>query len=195
MILLISLKSKTCFIHSVLFWGVFLLCGAVYAQNASSVSTDTGSTNNSSLQQSEISEIVRVAASRQSEAEGAPKATAQLSAREIEKNRRIDALVRKLQKKDERQIDLSKKVQDLVVKLQPETNKILKRLTQERQAAIKEARNKNLQEQRKELDRINAENRKKMEKYFRDAVKNLPQKGRHKDYTAYNKRFQPIVRK
>jgi len=51
------------------------------------------------------------------------------------------------------------------------------------------------QERQEQFDRENAEIKKRYEQFLKNVDKNLPQKGQHKDYSAYNKNFKPIARK
>ena len=199
MTLATNFKEKI-FIGSAFILGLFLFRPAsLDAQNAASPTGNPQAANRPVLKQTEISRMVRAYAHRPPPP---PKQSVQLkkpkpiNLAELQKNqKKLEALVQEGEKRDAEQSALNKKIQDLVVKLQPETNATLKKTAEARQKAIQEARLRDFLEQQKQLDRIDAENRKKIEKYFKDVVKNLPQKGKHKDYTQFNQQFRPIVRK
>lgn len=193
---MILVTVKTFFICSAFILGGFAH-EVLYAQNVNSTQ-NTQKAKRPALKQDEISRMVRNYARRRPTA---PKKSTnrrnptRFNLAELKQSKQINAIVRQGETKDAQQSTLNKKIQDLVVKLQPETNAILKKIEQDRQKALAEARLSDFLEQQKQLEQINKENRKKMEKYFKDVVKNLPQKGKHQDYTQYNQQFRPIVRK
>lgn len=193
---MILVTVKTFFICSAFILGGFAH-GVLHAQNANSTQ-NTQEAKRPALKQDEISRMVRNYPRRRPAAPKKstnPKNPTRFNLEELKKSQQIEAIVRQGETKDAKQSALNKKIQDLVVKLQPETSAILKKIDQDRQEALKKARLSDFVEHQKQLERINEESRKKIEKYFKDVVKNLPQKGKHQDYTQYNQQFRPIVRK
>ncbi len=108
-------------------------------------------------------------------------------------SQRIDEEVRLQQKIIAEQIKNSRRARDLVKELQANSNKVLKDIVEQEKQAVADARRKAEQEIEAQKAQQDREIRQKHDKYFRDVVKNLPQKGRHKNYTASHQRLQPIV--
>ncbi len=196
---------------AIIFWGIIFSSVASYAQNAKSVSNNTNAENNNPINrdQRQISQLIYEMARQNKIAGGDLKRKANLTFEELAKNRKINELMRlqtssnKLQTsnnkpqtpREKKEIEQNKKFQEFFVKIRPEINEIFRKNAEQKKADIQQTLEKNRQERQNEIDRQNDENRRLMNKYFKDALKNLPQKGQHKNYSAYHKSFRPELRK
>ncbi|MBF0280836.1 MAG: hypothetical protein HQM13_23795 [SAR324 cluster bacterium] len=161
-----------------------------------SINVDRGSQISTiSAKQQQISKLVRESA-RKNIFHGLNfRNNSRLSPEEESKSRKIRVLTPLQTPVQEQEIEQSKKLRQLIVKLQPETSDILKKNLEQRKEEIKLAREKSLREEQAERDRENTENRRLINKYFKDSLKNLPQKGRKANYNAYNNSFRRAFRR
>jgi len=147
------------------------------------------------MNQQQISRLVQEMARQNKMAVFNSKREANLTSEELAKNRKIREIIRLQTSKEEAEIVQDKKLQELLVKLQPGINELLRKNIEQKKADLKNAREKIRRERQEEIDRQNEENRRLMNKYFKDARKNLPQKGAPKNYSAYIGSIRPASRK
>ncbi|MBF0289164.1 MAG: hypothetical protein HQM14_15200 [SAR324 cluster bacterium] len=155
--------------------------------------TNTSNKTQISINQSNISQSVLQLA-RQN-VRDTKKKPVKLSAKEIIVGRTLEQVIRDQKLLQEQQSKTGKSIVEMVAKLQPEANKIMKSIVEQKKQNIANAQAQARQEQAAEIARQNSELQQKMDRYFRNVLKNLPQKGKHTNYTAYIKSFKPITRK
>lgn len=176
-------------------YGVFVNPISLHAQNAINVSPGANSGNKPQISRNQSAISQQVLKFARQNVRDTKRKPVKLSEKEIIIGRTIEQVIKDQQLLQEQQKKTGQNIVEMVAKLQPEANEIMKRIVEQKKQNIANAQAKNREEQEREVARQNAEFKRKMAKYFKDVLKNLPQKGKHANYTAYIKSFKPIVRK